>query len=66
MKIKKNDKVTFQGKYGNFWEGIIIDPNYQCDFDEDLNGCVQLKVYHDTYNIGWVNTIIDKSQILKI
>ena len=36
--IKINDKVKFEDKWGNIDEGIVIDPNYQCDFDEDLNG----------------------------
>jgi len=62
--IKVNDKVKFEDKYGNIEEGIIIDTNYQCDFDEDLNGCVKLKVWHNDFGLGWVNTLIDKTQII--
>jgi hypothetical protein len=63
--IKVNDTVKFEDKWGNIDEGVVIDTNYQCDFDPDLNGCVKLKVWQDMYNLGWVNTLIDKSQILK-
>jgi len=62
--IKIDSKVKFEDKWGNIEEGIVIDTNYQCDFDPDLNGCVKLKVWQDMYNLGCVNTLIDKSQII--
>ena len=34
--IKINDKVKFEDKWGNIEEGIIIDTNYQCDFEQQL------------------------------
>ena len=64
--MKLNDQVQFKDKYGNITDGIVIDTNYQCDYDERLNGCVKLKVWHDNFGLGWVNTLISKSQILSI
>ena len=64
--MQLNDQVQFKDKFGNITDGIVIDTNYQCDYDERLNGCVKLKVWHDNFGLGWVNTLISKSQILSI
>ena len=64
MTLEKNQKVSFIDKWGKLDQGVIIEPSYKCDFDPDLNGCVKLKVWHDSFGLGWVNTLIDKSQII--
>ena len=65
-RVPNTQMLQFKDKYGNITDGIVIDTNYQCDFDERLNGCVKLKVWHDNFGLGWVNTLISKSQILSI
>jgi len=62
--IKVNDKVKFKDKWGDIQEGIVLDTNYQCDFDELLNGTIKLKVWHNNFGLGWVNTLISKSQVI--
>ena len=57
-----NKKIKFENKYNQVTEGIVIDENYQCDWDKDLNGCIQVKVKYP--QLGWVNTLIDKTQII--
>ena len=59
-----NTKIKFQNKYGQIQEGIVTDDNYQCDWDETLNGCVRVSVDYGDNLLGIVNTLINKSQII--
>ena len=59
-----NTKIKFKNKYGQIQEGIVTDDNYQCDWDENLNGCVRVSVDYGDNLLGIVNTLINKSQII--
>ena len=59
-----NTKIKFKNKYGQIQEGIVTDDNYQCDWDNDLNGCIRVEVDYGNSIIGTINTLIDKSQII--
>ena len=66
-------EVKFKDKYGRVLEGIVVDDNYTLPYGgpivdgkvTDLEGLVQAKHYETTMNIGWMNTIIEKSQIIE-
>ena len=66
-------EIKFLDKYDRVLEGTVVDDNYTLKFggpivnDEvtDLPGLVKVKHYENTMNIGWMNTIIEKSQIIE-
>tara|TARA_Y100001937_G_scaffold13344_1_gene17479 strand:- start:1 stop:225 length:225 start_codon:yes stop_codon:yes gene_type:complete len=66
-------EIKFLDKYDRVLEGTVVDDNYTLKFggpivnDEvtDLPGLVKVKHYETTMNIGWMNTIIEKSQIIE-
>tara|TARA_Y100001937_G_C6911744_1_gene237788 strand:+ start:137 stop:361 length:225 start_codon:yes stop_codon:yes gene_type:complete len=66
-------EVKFKDKYERVLEGIVLDDNYTLKFGgpivdgevTDLHGLVKVKHYETTMNIGWMNTIIEKSQIIE-
>ena len=66
-------EVKFKDKYDRVLEGIVVDDNYTLKFGgpivngeiTDLEGLVQVKHYETTMNIGWMNTIIESSQIIE-
>jgi len=66
-------EIKFKDKYNRVLEGTVVDDNYTLKFggpivnDEvtDLEGLVKVKHYENTMNIGWMNTIIEKSQIIE-
>ena len=66
-------EVKFKDKYDRVLEGIVVDDNYTLPYGgpivdgkvTDLEGLVQVKHYETTMNIGWMNTIIEKSQIIE-
>ena len=67
------NEIKFLDKYDRVLEGTVVDDNYTLKFggpivnDEvtDLPGLVKVKHYETTMNIGWMNTIIEKSQIIE-
>ena len=69
----KGKEVKFRDKYDRVLEGVVIDDNYTLPYGgpivdgkiTDLEGLVQVKHYETTMNIGWMNTIIEKSQIIE-
>ena len=66
-------EVKLKDKYDRVLEGIVVDDNYTLPYGgpivdgkvTDLEGLVQVKHYETTMNIGWMNTIIEKSQIIE-
>ena len=66
-------EVKFKDKYDRVLEGIVVDDNYTLPYGgpivdgkvTDLEGLVQVKHYETTMNIGWMNNIIEKSQIIE-
>ena len=66
-------EVKFKDKYDRVLEGIVVDDNYTLPYGgpivdgkvTDLECLVQVKHYETTMNIGWMNTIIEKSQIIE-
>ena len=66
-------EIKFLDKYNRVLEGTVVDDNYTLKFggpivnDEvtDLKGLVKVKHYETTMNIGWMNTIIEPSQIIE-
>ena len=66
-------EVKFKDKYDRVLEGIVVDDNYTLPYGgpivdgkvTDLEGLVQVKYYETTMNIGWMNTIIEASQIIE-
>ena len=66
-------EVKFKDKYDRVLEGTVVDDNYTLPYGgpivdgkvTDLEGLVQVKHYETTMHIGWMNTIIEKSQIIE-
>ena len=66
-------EVKFKDKYDRVLEGTVVDDNYTLPYGgpivdgkvTDLEGLVQVKHYETTLNIGWMNTIIEASQIIE-
>ena len=66
-------EVKFKDKYDRVLEGTVVDDNYTLPYGgpivdgkvTDLEGLVQVKHYETTMNIGWMNVIIEKSQIIE-
>jgi len=66
-------EVKFKDKYDRVLEGIVVNDNYTLPYGgpivdgkvTDLEGLVQVKHYETTMNIGWMNVIIEKSQIIE-
>ena len=66
-------EVKFKDKYDRVLEGTVVDDNYTLPYGgpivdgkvTDLEGLVQVKYYETTMNIGWMNTIIEASQIIE-
>ena len=66
-------EVKFKDKYDRVLEGVVVDDNYTLPYGgpivdgkaTDLEGLVQVKHYETTMNIGWINTIIEASQIIE-
>ena len=47
--------ITFKDQHGNIKEGTVISND---------NNTLQVKYYEPTLNIGWMNIVIDRSQII--
>ena len=66
-------EVKFKDKYDRVLEGTVVDDNYTLPYGgpivdgkvTDLEALVQVKHYETTMNIGWMNTIIEASQIIE-
>ena len=48
--------ITFKDQYGNIKEGIVVD--------DSIVDSVQVKYFEPTLNMGWMNTVIQRSQII--
>tara|TARA_B100000212_G_scaffold191666_1_gene144500 strand:- start:6031 stop:6207 length:177 start_codon:yes stop_codon:yes gene_type:complete len=48
--------ITFKDQYGNIKEGIVID--------DSLTDSIKVKYYETTLNMGWMNMVIERSQIV--
>ena len=67
LKVNKLQHLSATNK------GIVVDDNYTLPYGgpivdgkvTDLEGLVQVKHYETTMNIGWMNTIIEASQIIE-
>ena len=47
--------ITFKDQYGNIKEGIVVNSD---------STSIQVKYYEPTLNIGWINIMIGRSQII--
>ena len=47
--------ITFKDQYGNVKQGTVVNSE---------NNIIQVKYYEPTLNLGWINIIIDRSQII--
>ena len=47
--------ITFKDQYGRIQEGIVISNN---------STSIQVKYYESTLNMGWINIVIERSQII--
>tara|TARA_B100000900_G_scaffold319726_1_gene278891 strand:+ start:483 stop:659 length:177 start_codon:yes stop_codon:yes gene_type:complete len=50
-------QITFRDAYNNIKEGIVIKDN--------LPDSLEVKYFETTLNMGWMNTVIVESQIVK-
>ena len=48
--------ITFKDQYGNIKEGIVVD--------DSIVDSVQVKYFEPTLNMGWMNMVIQRSQII--
>lgn len=48
--------ITFKDQYGNIKEGIVVD--------DSLTDSIKVKYYETTLNMGWMNMVIERSQIV--
>ena len=48
--------ITFKDQYGNIKEGIVVD--------DSLTDSIKVKYYETTLNMGWMNIVIERSQIV--
>ena len=47
--------ITFKDLYGNIKEGVVVSSN---------TTSIQVKYYESTLNMGWMYTVIERSQII--
>ncbi len=47
--------ITFKDQYGNIKEGVVVSSD---------SSSIQVKYYEPILNMGWMNTIIKRSQII--
>ena len=47
--------ITFKDQYGRIQEGIVISND---------STSIQVKYYESTLNMGWINIVIERSQII--
>ncbi len=47
--------ITFKDQYGRIQEGIVISND---------STSIQVKYYESTLNMGWMNIVIERSQII--
>jgi hypothetical protein len=47
--------ITFKDQYGNIKEGVVVSSD---------SSNIQVKYYEPILNMGWMNTIIKRSQII--
>ena len=47
--------ITFKDLYGNIKEGVVISSD---------TTSIQVKYYESTLNMGWMYTVIERSQII--
>ena len=47
--------ITFKDIYGNIKEGVVVSSD---------STSIQVKYYEHTLNMGWMDTIIKRSQII--
>ena len=48
--------ITFKDQYGNIKEGIVVD--------DSLTDSIKVKYYETTLNMGWMYTVIERSQVI--
>jgi len=47
--------ITFKDLYGNIKEGVVVSSD---------STSIQVKYYESTLNMGWMYTVIERSQII--
>ena len=47
--------ITFKDLYGNIKEGVVVSSD---------TTSIQVKYYESTLNMGWMYTVIERSQII--
>ena len=48
--------ITFRDQYGAIKEGVVVNSS---------DNTIEVKYYEPTLNMGWMNIVIERSQIIK-
>ena len=47
--------ITFRDQYGVIKEGVVVN---------SLDNTIEVKYYEPTLNMGWMNIVLERSQII--